>query len=251
LEQGADVNAVDTTGETALTKVILGGDLEMITCLLQHGSDIDRAVNLSIYHCPRKPLCAAIETRNKDLIRMLLDSGVSSPTPSSFDKAIRRGNLDVLYYLLDRGVQPSGGHLLRTIDSLPSYPSDTGKEIVRRLLHSQSPIDYNDRVLGTPLVCAIGRDLSDIAQLLLEHSANVNMPPGHRTPLEAAIRKVNVPIVLGLLARGASVTDPRALCAAVTTGDSSILSIILEAVSSSERIYQKDAFHSPVLVTTV
>jgi hypothetical protein len=106
-EWGADVNRADGSGSTPLVEVQHSGNLQAVKLLIASGA------KLSPPDTGSPELSMAISCDHPELVRYLLDQGVSvtAPPPSGWPPvylAAMLGKPDMVQLLLDRGAPPVG-----------------------------------------------------------------------------------------------------------------------------------------------
>jgi len=75
IKSGADINAIDKNGETALLKAIVNKNAEMTKLLLENGADPNRYGTAPFYNSGHTPLALAVGNNNVEITKILLDSG--------------------------------------------------------------------------------------------------------------------------------------------------------------------------------
>jgi len=103
LQHGADVNAASTDGVTALHWVAGDGREAVVRLLLQHGANVNAAITDGSTALDR-----AAARGHVDVVRLLLDRGaiidaVTTGGRTALHKAVEHGHVDVVRLLLDRG----------------------------------------------------------------------------------------------------------------------------------------------------
>jgi hypothetical protein len=149
IEWGADVNRADGFGSTPLVEVQHSGNLEAVKLLIASGA------KLSPPGTGSPELSMAISCDHPDLVRYLLDQGVSltAPPPSGWPPvylAAMLGKPDMVQLLLDRGASPVGqsrdGHEISARDVAESEISsmrrrhDESKKSEPSPFQAQSPV---------------------------------------------------------------------------------------------------------------
>src|ERR1700689_1338609 len=105
LEHGADVNARDSKGATALMHATIDGDLECVNLLLEKGADPNASNDLGI----NALMWAAGDF---DKVRTLVAHGANVNASSNYGftalsvAAASPGNLPTVLFLLDKGADP-------------------------------------------------------------------------------------------------------------------------------------------------
>jgi ankyrin repeat protein len=75
LDAGADIDAQDADGKTALHQAIVKGDLKAVQFLINHGSDIEIGWAREIYEIPMSPAKHSILRGDADIFRALVKAG--------------------------------------------------------------------------------------------------------------------------------------------------------------------------------
>ena len=98
LDQGADVNAANQYGGTALAFAARRGNAEMVKLLLERGADPNRKDNY--YGFP--PLLSALRTGDAEVAKLLL-AKTAEVDFQTLSLAVSRGNGEVVKAVLDKG----------------------------------------------------------------------------------------------------------------------------------------------------
>ncbi|CAI7664301.1 unnamed protein product [Penicillium pancosmium] len=240
LESGADIELLDSYGDTALHDASQNEDTEIAQILLKHGAKIncrDRRgwtpVNNASYHGFLK------------LVKILVQKGadVEIPNENGFTamlSASGRGHTEVVRLLLDHGANfehqtvsgwtavnlaANGGSseivkLLVEKGADIEIPSKDGQtplnsaatqrevNIVRLLIEHGANLTTQDHLGWTALNSASSTGSLEVVQMLLEKNVDVNIPNNEGwTPLNAASRSGNSEIVRLLLRYGANINQ--------------------------------------------
>ncbi len=194
LEDGADVNAAQGDGMTALHWAAEVGDMEMVGVLLSAGARVQGVTRLGDY----TPLHLASKAGNEGIVGRLLDAGADA---SAFTTT---GEVTPLHFAAASGSAAS----------------------VEALLDHGAVVNARESVLGqTPLMLAAGRNRLEAVRMLLEnaadpsiHTETVDIPAreradraaeGRRDEVFAAFKEEQAPDDLGWR------PDPRQVQAAV------------------------------------
>jgi ankyrin repeat protein len=227
IEKGADVNVRDAEGDSPLDEAVWIGSLDATAVLLAHGAHMNEAqttsgatpINEAAYRghanvvryllqfhpdlgLPDKrgygPLDNAIRMGKEDCALLLIPLA-SGPFEKPMEAAIRKKESLVTEALLQRGVDvnaplPSG------VTPLTAAASAGSTEIVRTLLKNGA-----DPNLNGPLEDASLKGFTSVAELLLDHGAQVNQlnAASGTTALYAAASFGKAETVSLLLKRGA------------------------------------------------
>lgn len=158
LEAGAEVNAQSGIGNTPLIRAAVFWDgMPLVRLLLEHHAD----VNLGNCYGD-SPLIAAAISGNVDTLRLLLDRGAKT-------------DVDLPLHPVDRNGQPlhpvfSGGQSALMWSALLGH-----EDAVRLLLDHGAEVNA-PHLFGTPLTMSAWRGHTDVARFLLDHGAKVNLP---------------------------------------------------------------------------
>lgn len=183
LAHGAAINAVQPeTNHTALHLALCSGQSDIIEYLLQQGADPDACP------CGDHPLLDAVNTREPDIVRSMLQHGVDLP---------RLWNADV---------------------NLMGDACERGpRAIVEVLLDAFDRLGMSDSVLGDSALLrgAVDYGQVDVVKLLLERGAEVDARIGieQETALYRAVKAGEYNVVEALLEGGA---DPAVVCGGKT-----------------------------------
>ena len=271
LEQGANVEARNGAGDTALMQATLDADAEMMQLLLRHGADVNarsvygatallRAVHdsnkvkLLLGHGgridERDMVIAAMVPGSRKTLELLLsaggnvDAGVGGYTPLM--AAAYCGDLDAATWLVEHGADVRA----RTeagCTALNGAAVFGSAGIVKLLLDrgADPNIRYEEPdTIGdfqTPALNAAWHGHVECLRLLLEHGADFNVQGGpfSRSPLLCAATTGSEETVQLLLAKGADLraqdwTGDGALDWARRRGDTSILRFLRKTIDETQ-----------------
>jgi ankyrin repeat protein len=268
LQNGADINASDIHGNTALLLAAGKGCEKLVALLVEAGADLnaqnkigdtaikraaergsDAAVtyflNLEpkpMLDIPNKDgdtaLLAAARNGHVNIARQLKDVGASM----DFHTAVERG-YGVVFELLD----PSGNYDFNTALHLASAK---GYENIARLLLEKG-VDENvrDESNNTPLILAAENGHEEIVSLLLGKNANVHAVGSDNRTALLAVRGKHESIMRLLIAMGANVNARDQFCltplhAAALGGYEGAVKLLLD--SGADVNAQSEDFKSPL-----
>ena len=193
LQHGADVNAVDKHGRTALHFTVSGEDdnnfirffydyddsedsdvkTEIVKLLLKHGAHVDAKANNGIM-----TLHAAVQRGHVKVVDALLEhnANVNSRTTKGttpLHVGVRKGNKAIITKLLDKGADIN--ETLENRGTVLHIATQNGhKEIVKILLNYGAQVDSKMERNVRPLHIAAKKGHLDIVKILLDHGADVN-----------------------------------------------------------------------------
>lgn len=173
---GADVNAADSSGHTALHSAVVHGDLQMAKMLLEHGANVNVKesgdMNWGWY-----PLHLALRSENKQMIRLLVLHGADV-------NAARDDMWTPLHTAAYHGQS----------------------DIIEMLILKGAKLTARDRDLSTPLHIAINQQQIDAARVMLKYGADVNaVTQDGYAVLHTACSSPRTESVEFLLSRGADI----------------------------------------------
>jgi ankyrin repeat protein len=195
IEAGADVDAAESNGTTALHWAAYKGDEELVAALLAKGARPDVANDYG-----STPLSEAANVADAEIVEMLLDAGADPNSPNA-----------------------EGQTALMTAARTGSV------EVARRLVEHGAEIDAREAWRGqTALMWAAAANLPDMAEYLIEAGADVNAralandwerqvtnepraqyrPTGGLSALQYAVRGGCLACVEAMLAKGAEIDAP-------------------------------------------
>ena len=209
LENGAHTEN-DLSGYTALHAAVLGiaADRvirEVIACLLDHGADINarnRAGDTALH--------LTAEIRNPDVLRYLLERGANVNVENimgrtALIKASPWAEEDILQSLLDKGADVNAKDVLE-VSALQHVVASGSLQRVLYLLSSGA--EMSSSILHCAAAAPHGG--SEIAQCLLDRGADIEgRNVVDQTALHFAVERGNLEIVQYLLARGANIESRR------------------------------------------
>ena len=227
LAKGANVNATDDYGRTALMLAVIRKSSDAVNALLDRGANIDAADKTGT-----TALMWAVEHGNLNMVKALLDRGANVGVTkiqgwTALMSAVHRGDLEVVNLLLDRGadinVTTLGGKTALDLavhynEQRPDNPNKTwlpgerwmAEERLRQLISPKYPkiIDIllkREQANTQLLAAAHGGDLKKV-KASLDKGANVNAADKDGwTALMLAVVSGNSDVVNTLLAKGANI----------------------------------------------
>ena len=194
LDAGADVNAANAAGATALMRGVF--DAQRVKLLLAHGAN----PNLHSSFGNTAVILAARSADSHRTVSLLLDHGAEANATNNWgatalSAACAGGDIETAKILLDRGADPNAapklceeGFLFAGGRTPLAWAAFRGNVPLVRLLISHGAEVNAEAMLGTPLAQAAWADRLEAAQVLIASGAHVDQA-GHAesyTPLHWA-----------------------------------------------------------------
>jgi ankyrin repeat protein len=173
LSAGADVNAAQVDGMTALHWAVYNDDTDTAGLLVRSGADVNAA---NLYGVP--PLALACTNGNAELVRLLLDAGANANAQlrggeTVLMTAARAGSLEAVKALLARGANPNARER-RDQTALMWAAAEGHAAVVRALIDGGADVRATLKSGFTPLFFAVREGHIDVTRTLLEAGVKVN-----------------------------------------------------------------------------
>ena len=174
LEQGADVNAPQADGMTALHWAAYRDDLETVKLLLEAGAGVTAANRYGV-----TPLSLACTNGNAAMAGLFLEAGADPNTAlrggeSALMTAARTGKAGVVKALLSRGADVHAKETRRGQTALMWAAAEGHAEVVEELIQAGADVDARLASGFTPLLFAVREGRPGVARVLLNAGADVN-----------------------------------------------------------------------------
>jgi len=218
LDNGAQVNALDDNGYTALDDAARTGNLDAVKLLVKHNADVNLNHRNTRASFKLSPLFHAITSNHHEIVQFLLDNGANANiktswglTPLTCAKIISHGcsHDEILGILLRHGAVDDN---FENVDkdktlSFAIYLEHDSVESIRLLLREGASLEANTRG-RTPLISAIAYNRLNIAKYLIDRGANIHAKTyTGNTALSAAILGQNITACALLIQYGAKIND--------------------------------------------
>jgi ankyrin repeat protein len=181
LKQGVDVNATRADGATALLWAAHFDDLETVDLLLKAGAKVNAADDHGL-----TPLAQACENANVALVERLLAAGAninaaqtSGLTPLMI--AAHTGNLPIVKTLLAHAANVNAATTETKDTALMWAISDQHKDVAQVLVEHHADVRDSSTKGFTPLMFAARNGDIEVAKMLIAAGANVNEPASDGT----------------------------------------------------------------------
>lgn len=261
LRYGANVNAQDTKGDTALMCAAFAGQLDMVELLLDNKADAN--IKNDSQWTALMAACAK-SGRISDWPGSPDSRFAILPSPQSDPKAQRA----IVQALLNAGAKSTCDkhgwtpvaiaacegrpQMVKLLESLPTEYDDANVRPIPPLMAAawageaktvahliKSGADVNGGVHhDTPLCCAARQGHAEIIAALCKAGAAPNLCNGRETPLSCAARFSHTDCVECLLDHGAEPKDEKALEAAITNFDTATIQALLDAGADIKTLSQ-------------
>ena len=188
LEKGAEVNAKNSGGSTALIKASLNGHAEVVRMLLNNGADVNVKDDTGT-----TALFSAILYRHTEVVRILLENGADVHVKTMYgsttlDMASWDGDIEIVAMLLENGADVNAKSTTGST-ALMKASLNGHTEVVRMLLEKGADVNVKDDNGSTALMKAILNGHTEVVRMLLEKGADINKKNNDgETPLMRAIR---------------------------------------------------------------
>ncbi len=188
LDRGADVNAAQRDGATALHFAAEGDDLPLIDLLLDAGADVNATNRFKV-----TPLELAAVNGDRAAIERLLVAGAhvnatSREGQTALMTAARTGRLDAVQALLAHGATVDAAEGWRGQTALMWAAGEGHADVVAALIDAGADVDAKSKSGFTPLLFAVRNAHVDTLRYLLDQGANANdVAPDGTSALNVAI----------------------------------------------------------------
>ena len=246
LEAGADIDAFDTFGGTALQLAVLYEDVEAVRSLIDAGADIEATAGDLAFgdeknaQLLRTPLQQASLAGNAEIVQILVNEGadVNISQWECYDTPVPWQGYRRHQWESYNEFEHSEWYEAVMMTSLQAAVLREDPVIVQILLDADAHVDAKGHG-DTPLQMAAALDEAKLVQMLRRHGADVNAPAadnGGMTALQAAARANSYELVLKLLVYGSKINAAAgpsggrtALQAAAESGNVDLAEFLIEA----------------------
>jgi ankyrin repeat protein len=212
LDEGADVNARQADGSTALHAAVLENQAALVDLLLAAGADASAATRYNV-----TPLAIAASNGNAEIVAALVEAG-ADPNETSREgqtalmTAALNGRTEAIRYLIENGADVDAREPFRGQTALMWAAAEGNTGALRVLAAAGADIHARSSGGFTALLFAVRENRIDAADGLLDLGANVeDVAPDGTTALNIAMLNAYYDLAAVLLERGAdpNAPDPR------------------------------------------
>ncbi len=227
IEQGADVNALQSDGTSALLYAIYQDDLELVTALVAAGADVNQRNEYGA-----NTMGEAAMSGNTEILRVLLANGADANLPNLEGETplmvvARTGNVDAAELLLEYGADINareqwGGqtaamwaasqHQPAMLEALTGHGADIDMKGFARIwdhtmMNEPRPKDMNNGGFS-PLHYAAREGCTECIKVLARGGADLNaIDPDRVSPLNLALINMHFETAVALIEAGADINQ--------------------------------------------
>ncbi len=227
LHRGADSNAIDAAGITALMYAAQGSSIEVVDMLIKHGAHVnatDKKGNTPLFYAARHghkevaillvehgaaidcqnskkdtALIVALRTNHLQVAAVLVEKGANvnvQGTSTPLLLAAAGGYYDIVRMLCDRGADSNAKTESRYSTVLASAAENGHKDVVELLLKGGADVNICNSLGETSLFCAAEHGHEDVVETLFAHGADVTAKNyWNRSPLSCAVNNNHARVV--------------------------------------------------------
>jgi len=197
IAKGADVNAKDGRGYTPLYPAIWMKKVGIVEVLVTNDADVNLTREKSY-----PPLNYAVWSEDVNTVKLLVDHGARFNEKdrygwTAFHYAVQTGNRELVDVFISKGADITTFHMTAAMGDMAG---------INAFLEQGFAVDAKDEMGNTPLFWAACMGQAEVVKLLIAQGADVNLKVhGQRTALHRAAQLEDGGIVRLLIAQGADV----------------------------------------------
>ena len=172
LSRNAGVHLKDIDQETALVRACFSGSLEIIKMLVDRGSDVNASNGLPVHSLITSGKFHGSQLKTP--LQILLDAGADLSDQCYIGRAANLGDLEKMLILKDAGAQVSvPDHSGLSALHLACYNESSDTDIIHQLLKWGVDVNVKGLENNTALFCAVEQISLSRVQLLLSYGATL------------------------------------------------------------------------------
>lgn len=170
IRSGADVNAAQGDGMTALHWAAVNGSAPVAELLVESGADLSATTRLGSY----TPLHLASDAGDPEVLRVLLEAGsnpnrqTSSGGAMPLHLAARSGSAEAVEVLLDHGADVEAREAVRGQTALMFAAASGRTEVVRILAEAGADLSATTRVIDVPAYTELHRKAGEVRDSVID-----------------------------------------------------------------------------------
>ncbi len=168
LERGADVNAKNGSGNTALHLAILYNSSDVVMALINAGADIDAVNNKNVSALDILPTTKKL--KGTDAWKALMKHKLQP----SFLKLCRSGSVEEINEAIEAGVNVNASNKISATALIFAAKENT-PEVVELLVKAGAELDSQDIYGNTALIYATSYNSEEVVKVLLDSGASTNV----------------------------------------------------------------------------
>ena len=206
VEKGADVNKLDSNGNTPLSITCSNNNIAIINYLIDHNADVNQG----------NALYNACENGNLEVAKLLIEKGanVNKGPNTPLCGACEKGYYDIVKLLIDNGANVNRGndHNNPLLIACSKNYIKIAKLLIENGADVNKQVDNGFDGFVSPLSVACTDNLIDIAKLLIDKGANFKRSiklgfDQQDTPLTIALDNKAIDVAEYLVSKGATEID--------------------------------------------
>ncbi|KIW87754.1 uncharacterized protein Z519_11728 [Cladophialophora bantiana CBS 173.52] len=213
IKKGADIRARDSSGDTVLLRAARYGKDPLVKVLLNapHNADIEVRRADTTDRKGFTPLMMAVYYGHLSTVRLLLEKGANREVVDEAGNpllhvAIRKGRLEIIKHLVEKGVQVATVNTKSHDTTLHCAIRNGSIEVVKYIIEKGPALINTPNKNETPLALAAREKRLDLIEPLVKNGARTEAKDHHgRTPLHNAVLAKDMEMLRRLVKVGAKV----------------------------------------------
>ncbi len=204
LKNGADINAIDEQGMSALAYAVMKDDYKLIKKLLKMNANVDASA-----------IIASATTNSQKVIKLFSKSGFDINAKNQFGdtpifNALKTDNQDQFTFFANAGADMSVTDAEGNTMLLYAIKNEKDFSLVEQLASSNDIINQSNAIGETPFLVALTQGRKDLVSFLLERNADINVQTKTGlSPLWFALEQNDMDLFTQFADKGADVNQVR------------------------------------------